>query len=55
MAHFRLHTQLKDQTSAFKRGFYSIVNKAWISCFSPPELQRLISGDQVDIDVDDLR
>lgn len=55
MAHFRLYTQLKDQTLAFKRGFYSIVNKDWISYFSPPELQRLISGDQVDIDVDDLR
>ncbi len=55
MAHFRMRTQLKQQSTAFIQGFHSIINTAWISCFSPGELQRLISGDQVELDVDDLR
>lgn len=55
MAHFRMHTQIKDQTSAFIRGFRSIINPEWLSLFSTPELQRLISGDNVPLDMSDLR
>lgn len=55
MAHFRMKTQLKDQFCAFLCGFHSMIPKHWISCFSPKELQRVISGDNVELDVDDLR
>ena len=55
MAHFKLHTQIRDQTAAFLRGFQSIINRDWMLMFSGPELQKLISGDTADIDLDDLR
>ncbi|XP_043677000.1 ubiquitin-protein ligase E3B isoform X3 [Vespula pensylvanica] len=55
MAHFRMHTQIKEQTAAFIKGFCSIINPDWLSLFSTPELQRLISGDNVPLDLRDLR
>ncbi|XP_056636344.1 ubiquitin-protein ligase E3B [Diorhabda sublineata] len=55
MAHFRMHVQIKDQTAAFIRGFRSIINPDWLTLFSTPELQRLISGDNVPLDLKDLR
>ena len=55
MAHFRMRVQIKDQTAAFIRGFKSIVTADWLAMFSPPELQKLISGETGDIDLDDLR
>ncbi|XP_069160891.1 ubiquitin-protein ligase E3B [Procambarus clarkii] len=55
MAHFKMHTQIKDQTKAFIRGFRSIINPEWLSLFSIPEFQRLISGDNVAVDLKDLR
>ena len=54
-AYFRMYTQLKKQSAAFIRGFHSLIDKQWIAIFSPNELQRLISGDHVDLDIDDLR
>lgn len=54
-AYFRMYTQLKKQSAAFIRGFHLLVDKQWMASFSPNELQRLISGDHVDLDVDDLR
>nr|XP_018915602.1 PREDICTED: ubiquitin-protein ligase E3B [Bemisia tabaci] len=55
MAHFRMHTQIREQTAAFIRGFRSIINPEWLSIFSTPEVQRLISGDNVPLDLNDLR
>lgn len=55
VAHFRMHVQIRDQTAAFIRGFRSIINPDWLSLFSTPELQRLISGDNVPLDLRDLR
>ncbi|XP_054008078.1 ubiquitin-protein ligase E3B isoform X2 [Hylaeus anthracinus] len=55
MAHFRMHMQIKDQTAAFIKGFRSIINLEWLALFSTPELQRLISGDNVPLDLRDLR
>ncbi|XP_061624191.1 ubiquitin-protein ligase E3B isoform X2 [Phyllopteryx taeniolatus] len=54
MAHFRMHTQIKEQTGAFIRGFRSIINPEWLHMFSTPEVQRLVSGDNAEIDLDDL-
>lgn len=55
MAHFRMRVQIKEQTAAFIRGFKSIINTEWLSMFSTPELQMLISGEAVDVDLEDLR
>ncbi|CRL00069.1 CLUMA_CG013353, isoform A [Clunio marinus] len=55
MAFFRMHTQIWEQTSAFIRGFRSIINSDWLSLFSMVELQRLISGDTNPLDLKDLR
>lgn len=55
MAHFRMYTQIKDQLQAFTRGFRALLNPTWLQLFSAPELQKLISGDTEDIDLDDLR
>ncbi|XP_059843871.1 ubiquitin-protein ligase E3B isoform X2 [Hypanus sabinus] len=55
MAHFRMHTQIKDQTVAFIRGFRSIINPEWLRMFSTPEVQRLIAGDNAEIDLEDLK
>lgn len=55
MAHFRMYTQIREQTSAFIRGFRSLVNPDWLLLFSSPELQCLISGDTIAIDLTDLR
>uniref|UniRef100_A0A8C6SDZ6 Ubiquitin-protein ligase E3B n=1 Tax=Neogobius melanostomus TaxID=47308 RepID=A0A8C6SDZ6_9GOBI len=55
MAHFRMHTQIKEQTIAFIRGFRCIINPEWLHMFSTPEVQRLISGDNAEIDLDDLK
>ena len=55
MAHFRMHTQIKEQTAAFIRGFRSIINPEWLHMFSTPEVQRLVAGDNAEIDLDDLK
>nr|XP_020657546.1 ubiquitin-protein ligase E3B [Pogona vitticeps] len=55
MAHFRMHTQIKSQAAAFIGGFRSIIRPEWIHMFSAPELQRLISGDNAEIDLEDLK
>ncbi|KAF2369027.1 HECT domain [Trinorchestia longiramus] len=55
MAHFKMHTQIRAQTRAFVKGFRSIINPEWLAMFSIPELQRIISGDNADIDLKDLR
>ncbi|XP_055959426.1 ubiquitin-protein ligase E3B [Patella vulgata] len=55
MAHFRMYRQIKEQTSAFIRGFKAVVNKDWLHMFSAPEFQKLMSGDNTDMDIEDLR
>lgn len=42
MAYFRMHTQIREQTAAFIRGFRSIVNPDWLSLFSTPEVNPLM-------------
>jgi len=55
MANFHLHTQIKKQTQHFVDGFKSVIPQEWLRIFSPLELQRLISGEDSDIDLVDLR
>ena len=54
-ATFYMHTQIKKQIGAFCRGFHSIVNPTWLSCFSVPEFQKLIAGDAMSFDISDLK
>jgi ubiquitin-protein ligase E3 B len=55
VAQFHMCTQLQHQTKAFVRGFHSIVNPEWLGYFSPREIQQLISGDTVELDMEDLK
>nr|VZI47413.1 unnamed protein product [Spirometra erinaceieuropaei] len=55
VALFRMYKQIRAQTASFVRGFYSIINPDWLAMFSPLELQQLISGDSVLIDLEDLK
>ncbi|XP_059171742.1 ubiquitin-protein ligase E3B-like [Physella acuta] len=55
MAHFHMYRQIKEQSLAFVRGFKSVVTPDWLSMFSSPELQKLISGDGDCLDMEDLR
>ncbi|KAG0261445.1 hypothetical protein BG011_001036 [Mortierella polycephala] len=52
---YRLNKQIQDQSKAFIEGFRSIIPLPWISIFSPQELHRVMAGDDVDFDVQDLR
>lgn len=54
-AHYKLTTQIKEQTAAFTRGFHSVINPQWMSIFSAQEFQKVISGVDSDIDIDELR
>jgi len=55
MAHFKMHKQIQSQVAAFRKGFRSVVSTNWLSLFSGPEVQRLISGDNTPVDLKDLR
>ncbi|CAO3577234.1 unnamed protein product [Absidia cylindrospora] len=55
MADYKLNQRARDQTKAFIQGFRSMISADWIKVFSPPELQRVISGEDVDFDIPDLR
>lgn len=55
MADYKLNQRAKEQTKAFIHGFRSIISENWIKLFSPPELQRVLSGEDTDFDISDLR
>ncbi|KAF9423179.1 Ubiquitin-protein ligase E3B, partial [Entomortierella beljakovae] len=52
---YRLNKQIHDQSKAFIDGFRSVIPLHWISIFSPQELHRVMAGEDVDFDVQDLR
>lgn len=54
LADYRLNLQIKNQCSAFFRGFCELIPISWVSCFTPKEMQRLISGTTEEIDLKDL-
>ena len=55
LAHFKLHKQIRDQILAFNKGFKSIIKQEWLNSFTLTELQTLISGSTVDLDIEDLK
>ncbi|KAM5438828.1 ubiquitin-protein ligase (E3) [Microsporum canis] len=55
IARHRLQLQPYLQTQAFLQGLGQIIQPSWLSMFNQGELQRLVGGDAVEIDVNDLR
>ena len=48
--------RVKEQSEAFTRGLWEVIDKNWLHIFNEPELQVLISGaSDGKIDVDDMR
>ena len=54
LAHHKLNEQIKDQCSAFFRGFNELVPVPWLKSFTSNEMQKLISGVSEEIDLSDL-
>ncbi|XP_047041902.1 ubiquitin-protein ligase E3C [Helicoverpa zea] len=55
VADYKLNKQIRSQCNAFKRGLVSVVSAEWLRMFSCRELQLLISGAEVPIDIEDLK
>lgn len=54
-AEFKLNRQLNKQTSYFHGGMCIIIAPHWMDMFNSTELQKLISGEGKDIDLEDLK
>ena len=55
LAHYKLNRESATQSRAFLRGLREIVPERWLRMFDPRELQRLIGGSSLRIDVRDMR
>ena len=56
MAKYYVVDRVKEQSEAFTRGLWEVLDKSWLLIFNEPELQVLISGpSNGSIDIDDLR
>lgn len=55
MADYKLNKQIRAQCYAFKQGISSVVPLDWLQMFNNKELQVLISGAQIPVDVNDLK
>ncbi|CDS05598.1 hypothetical protein LRAMOSA08126 [Lichtheimia ramosa] len=55
VANYRLNTQIAKQCKAFFRGLSTIIDIKWLRMFNQAELQVLLGGASVPIDLDDLR
>lgn len=54
MTDFKLNRQIKQQCNAFRQGLSNVLPISWLYMFDTKEMQTLISGAEVPIDVDDL-
>lgn len=54
MADFKLNKQIRRQCVAFREGLANIVPIEWLYMFSNKELQVLISGAEIPVDINDL-
>ncbi|XP_001607965.1 ubiquitin-protein ligase E3C [Nasonia vitripennis] len=55
MADYKLNKQIRAQCNAFKQGIGNVVPLDWLQMFNNKELQVLISGAQIPVDVSDLK
>jgi ubiquitin-protein ligase E3 C len=54
MADFKLNRQIRAQCNAFRQGLANVLPISWLYMFNTKELQVLISGAEIPVDVDDL-
>lgn len=55
VADYRLNKQIRSQCAAFKKGLSELIDLDWLRIFDPRELQILISGAPISIDIADWR
>ncbi|KAG9291049.1 hypothetical protein G9A89_012921 [Geosiphon pyriformis] len=55
VANYRLNSQIQWQCKAFFRGLKDLIDEKWLRMFNQQELQILIGGISIPIDIDDLR
>ncbi|KAJ5713864.1 uncharacterized protein N7483_011045 [Penicillium malachiteum] len=55
IARYRLQIQPQQETNAFLTGLGQIIQPSWLSMFNQSELQTLVSGEEDEINVEDLR
>ncbi|XP_038056314.1 ubiquitin-protein ligase E3C-like [Patiria miniata] len=55
MADYRLNKQMRPHILAFRQGLANVIDAEWLQMFDHQELQVLISGALVPIDLDDLK
>ncbi|XP_033342932.2 ubiquitin-protein ligase E3C [Megalopta genalis] len=55
IADYKLNKQIRAQCCAFKQGISSVISMDWLQMFNNKELQVLISGAQIPVDVNDLK
>lgn len=54
IADFKLNRQIREQCQAFRQGLANVLPISWLYMFNTKELQVLISGAEIPVDVDDL-
>ncbi|KIX97478.1 uncharacterized protein Z520_06930 [Fonsecaea multimorphosa CBS 102226] len=52
---YRLQQQPKAVTDAFLKGLGQIIQPMWLAMFNQKELQKLVGGDNTELDIPDLR
>ncbi|XP_030554111.1 ubiquitin-protein ligase E3C [Drosophila novamexicana] len=55
IANFKLNVQIKRHCKAFRKGLSNVLPIEWLYMFSNKELQILISGAEIPIDLEDLK
>ncbi|KAK5669938.1 ubiquitin-protein ligase (E3) [Batrachochytrium dendrobatidis] len=55
VANYRLNTKIAKQCQAFFHGLSDLIHPSWLKLFDEQELQVLLGGSAVPIDLDDLR
>lgn len=55
MADYKLNRQILPFSNAFYRGLADLISPSWLKLFNASEFNQLLSGGDLDIDVDDLR
>lgn len=55
MSDYKLNKQIRQHCIAFRKGLSNVLPIEWLYMFSNKELQILISGAEIPIDIDDLK
>jgi ubiquitin-protein ligase E3 C len=55
MADYRLNKQIRAHCAAFRQGLADVISLDWLRMFDHNELQVLISGAEIPIDLSDLK